>query len=380
MDAEAKIDILGQAAQYDLCSVAGQPMPDGEPLRRDIMRHIAYVQPAAGRPMPVLKVLQTNACAKDCYYCPFRAGRRFRRAAFKPEELAHITVQLYRARLIQGLFLSSGVVGKDDYTMGQIVATAEILRRKHAFDGYLHLKIMPTASDSAIEAALRLANRVSVNLEAPNAERLAQLTSTKDIHHDLVMPLRRVKTLVEETGRRVSRTTQFVVGAAGESDREILSTAQRLYRELGLRRAYYSAFRPVHDTPLEGQPAENPLRQDRLYQADALLRLYNFSLGDIGLRRDGNLALDADPKLVWAQGHPEHFPVEVNTAPRSALLRVPGIGPVSADRLLMWRRQGSLRTLADLRKAGAAAERAAPFVILDGRRPPEQLTLWPQEA
>lgn len=379
MDAEAKIDILGQAAQYDLCSTVGRPMPGGVPMRRDVTRHITYVQPSGGRPMPVLKVLQTNACAKDCYYCPFRAGRHFRRAAFKPEELANITAQLYRARLIKGLFLSSGVVGKDDYTMSQIVATADILRRKYDFDGYLHLKIMPTASDGAIEAALRVADRVSVNLEAPNAERLAQLTSTKDIDHDLLAPLRRVKMLVDETGHWVSRTTQFVIGAAGESDREILSTVHQLYSELGLRRAYYSAFRPIHDTPLEGQPAENPRRQDRLYQADALLRLYNFSPDDIGLDGDGNLALDEDPKLVWARCHPERFPVEVNTASRADLLRVPGIGPITADRLLTWRRQGRLRSLADLREAGAAADRAAPFVMLDGRLLPEQLALWPQQ-
>lgn len=372
MDVEEKVKILGEAAQYDLCSSAGRPMPYG----RDITRYIVHVQPSHGRPMPVLKVLQTNACIKDCYYCPFRAGRRFRREAFRPEELADLTAQLYRARLIKGLFLSSGVIGKDDYTMDRMIATAEILRRKHQFDGYLHLKLMPAASDGAIEAALRLADRVSVNLEAPNAERLSRLTSTKDIEHDLLAPLRRVKQLLDRSGRQVSRTTQFVVGAAGESDREILATVQPLYRELGLARVYYSAFRPVPDTPLDGLPAENPRRQDRLYQADALIRLYGFDVGDIGLGADGNLALDEDPKLNWAHRHPEYFPVEINTAPRSALLRVPGIGPVSADRLIRWRRHGRLRDLGDLRKAGALADRAAPFITLDGRPPAIQLTLW----
>lgn len=372
--AEEKIQILGEAAQYDVCSSAGRPMPDG----KDIARYISHVQPSHGRPMPVLKVLQTNACAKDCYYCPFRAGRQFRREAFKPEKLANLTAQMHHARLIKGLFLSSGVVGKDDYTMGQITATAEILRRKYEFDGYLHLKIMPTASDAAIEAALNLADRVSVNLEAPNAARLAKLTSTKDIDQDLLAPLRRVKQLLDKTGRRVSRTTQFVVGAAGESDQEILSTVHHLYRELGLARTYYSAFRPVSDTPLDGLPAENPKRQDRLYQADALIRLYGFDVEDIGLNTDGNLALDQDPKLVWARRHPEQFPVEINTAPRAALLRVPGIGPISADRVIRWRRRDRLRSLGDLRRAGAVADRAAPFITLDGRQPATQLSFWDQ--
>lgn len=372
MDMQDKLGVLGEAAQYDLCSTAGRPMPAG----KDITRYISHVQPSHGRPMPVLKVLQTNACAKDCYYCPFRAGRRFRRETFKPEELADLTAQMYRTRIIKGLFLSSGVVGKDDYSMGQIITTAEILRQKYEFDGYLHLKIMPAASDAAIEAALSLADRVSVNLEAPNAERLARLTSTKEINRDLIAPLRRVKRLLDQTGQRVSRTTQFVVGAAGESDREILATVHQLYREIGLARAYYSAFRPVSDTPLDGLPAENPRRQDRLYQADALIRLYNFDVDDIGLDESGSLSLSEDPKLVWARRHPEQFPVEVNTASRTTLLRVPGIGPISADRIINWRRQGKFRNLGDLRRAGAIADRAAPFIMLDGRRPATQFSFW----
>ena len=372
METEDKLNILGEAAQYDVCAAAGRPMPDG----RDITRHIVCVTRRDGRRMPVLKVLQTNACIKDCYYCPFRAGRRFRRAAFKPEELARLVAQLHRAGIVQGLFLSSGVVGKDDHTMAQMIATAEILRRKYDFKGYLHLKIMPGASDAAIEAALRLADRVSVNLEAPNPERLARLTSTKDLQRDLLAPLRRVQELAAQTRRQVSRTTQFVVGAADETDREILTTVDQLYRHLGVARAYYSAFRPVPDTPLESRPPENLRRQDRLYQADALLRWYGFEPAELPLDAAGNLPLDEDPKTAWARRHPERFPVEVNTAEREELLRVPGIGPVAAERILRWRRRGAFRDLADLRKTGAIAERAAPYITLAGRRPPVQLPLF----
>jgi len=378
MEAVDKLNVLGEAAQYDVCAAAGRPMPEG----RDITRYIAHVACRDGRRMPVLKVLQTNACVKDCYYCPFRAGRRFRREAFNPEELARLVAQLHRAGIVQGLFLSSGVIGKDDHTMAQMIATAEILRRKHGFRGYLHLKIMPGASDAAIEAALHLANRVSVNLEAPNPDRLARLTSTKDLDRDLLAPLRRVQELVERTGRQVSRTTQFVVGAADETDREILTTVYHLYRHLGLARAYYSAFRPVPDTPLDGRPPENPRRQDRLYQADALIRWYGFELSELPLDEQGNLPLDEDPKTAWARRHPERFPVEVNTAEREELLRVPGIGPVAAERILRWRRQGAFRHLADLRKTGAVTERAAPYITLAGRRPPVQLQMfgWERSA
>ncbi len=371
-----KLNVLGEAAQYDVCAAAGRPMPEG----RDITRYIVPVTRRDGRRMPVLKVLQTNACVKDCYYCPFRAGRRFRREAFKPEELARLVAQLHRAGIVEGLFLSSGVVGQEDHTMAQIVATAEILRRKHGFRGYLHLKIMPGASDAAIEAALRLADRVSVNLEAPNPKRLARLTSTKDLQRDLLAPLQRVQELVAWMGRQVSRTTQFVVGAAGETDREILTTVHHLYRRLGLARVYYSAFRPIPDTPLESRPPEDPRRQDRLYQADALLRWYGFEPAELPLDPQGNLPLDEDPKTAWARRHPERFPVEVNTAAREELLRVPGIGPVATERILRWRRHGTFRDLAALRKAGAVAERAAPYITLAGRRPPLQLPLFAREG
>ncbi len=381
-----RADVLGADAQFDLCTREGRPTPISggspaglaEPVRRyrhgDVRRHIMTVQHPKG-PMPVLKVLQTNACAKDCFYCPFRAGREFRREAFTPEELAGLTDQLHRARLVKGLFLSSGVVGHDDFTMDRIVATGEILRSHYHFDGYLHLKIMPGASDGAIEAALRLADRVSINLEAPNADRLARLTSTKDLSRDLLHPLRRVKAMLARQGRRVSRSTQLVVGPAGESDAEILSTTLRLYRELGLARVYYSTFRPVPDTPLEGTPAENPERQRRLYQADMLLRHYDFGLDDLSLDTDGRLPLDQDPKLAWAEAHPDLFPIEINHARRLDLLRVPGLGPKGVATIMATRRREPIRNESHLRHLGLRTARVLPWVTINGRYPPRQLPL-----
>ncbi|MCB9177098.1 MAG: radical SAM protein [Caldilineae bacterium] len=384
-----KLHILGPDAQFDLCQSAGRPTPIAQagatvsprPSARrplapdDVRRHITTVQhPKRGR-MPVLRTMQTNACAKDCFYCPFRAGRAFRRETFGPDELARVTDQLLRARLIEGLFLSSGVVGKGDHSMEKLVATAEILRRRHGFGGYIHLKLMPAASEAAVEAALRLADRVSMNLEAPNAARLARLSGTKDLNADLVAPLRRVARIARRLGRRVSATTQFVVGAAGESDAEILHTTGRLYAEVGLARAYFSAFRPVPDTPLDGQPPEDPRREHRLYQADFLMRQYGFDASELPLDAAGNLDRERDPKLAWARAHPERFPVEINRAPREDLLRVPGLGPRAVAAILAARAGGRLREPAHLRQLGIAANGALPWITLDGRRAARQLEL-----
>ncbi len=381
-----RADVLGGDAQFDLCATTGQPTPDGDGSAAgvaaaekryrhgDIRRHITLVQRPDG-PMPVLKMLQTNACAKDCFYCPFRAGRSFQREAITPDELARLTDQMVRAGMVRGLFLSSGVVGHGDHSMEQVVATGEILRNRYRFQGYLHLKIMPRASDAAIEAAVRLADRVSINLEAPNAERLARLSGTKDHERDLLAPLVRATQLAAASGRKVSRTTQLVVGGAGESDAEILATTHRLYRELKLARVYYSTFRPVPDTPLDGLPAEDPRRQRRLYQADFLLRDYGFEPGELALSADGRLDTQVDPKLAWARAHPEQFPVEVNRAGREDLLRVPGLGTKAVRAILAARRQGRLREPTHLRQLGIHAEKVLPWVTVDGHMTPVQMRL-----
>ena len=321
-------------------------------------------------PTTQLRVLQTNACAKDCFYCPFRAGRNFRREAFTPDELARLTDRLHRAGRIRALFLSSGVVGHDDHSMAQIVATGEILRRRYRYNGYLHLKMMPGASDAAIEAALTVADRVSVNLEAPTAAHLARLTSTKDLAADLLAPLRRVKRIVD--ARRLRRRN-VVTGREGESDGDLLGVTQRLYRGPGLSRVYYSAFRPVPDTPLDGHAPEDPRRERRLYQADFLLRDYGWSADELPMVGD-RLDLNDDPKLAWARAHPDQYPIEVNHAAREDLLRVPGIGPVAADALITARREGRLRSADQLGRLGGGA-RALAGLAVDGRRAAGQLGL-----
>jgi predicted DNA-binding helix-hairpin-helix protein len=217
---------------------------------------------------------------------------------------------------------------------------------------------------------------VSVNLEAPTAQRLQYLTREKGFERDLLQPMRWAKQFRDRhLGAEAGITTQFVIGAAGEPDKEILTTVERLYREFSLARPYFSAFQPVPDTPLEGLRPTAPLREHRLYQSDFLLRRYGFSFEELVFDPSGNLPRSADPKLAWARAHPEFFPIEVNRASREQLLRIPGIGPRGAGRILQLRKQRRFHELDDLRAAGVVSARAAPFIMLDGRRAPEQLTL-----
>ncbi len=336
-----------------------------------------------GQRMPLLKTLLTSACERNCNYCAFRAGRDFRRQTFSPDEMASTFNQLYQRGVVKGLFLSSGVAGGGVRTQDRLLASAEILRRKYQFRGYLHLKLMPGAEKAQVERAMQLADRVSVNLEGPNNERLAQLAPQKALVEELLQPLRWVEDIrrsqagqVGWNGRWPSSTTQFVVGAVGERDLELLRATAYLHQKLRLARVYFSGFRPVADTPLEDAPATNPWRQHRLYQAAFLLRDYGFAFEEMPFLQDGNLPLDVDPKTAWARLNLSETPLEINRAEREQLLRVPGIGPQSASAILAARRKSRLDDLNDLRALGIRPTRAAPFILLNGKRPPSQLSLW----
>ena len=332
--------------------------------------------------MPLLKTLLTSACERNCYYCPFRAGRNYRRTTFRPEELGQAFMDMQRAGLVEGLFLSSGIIKGGISTQDRILDAAEILRHKLGWQGYIHLKIMPGAEKAQVERAMQLADRISVNLEGPNTKRLQQLAPLKQFMEELLQPLQWAEEIRRNqpahlgwNGRWPSLTTQFVVGAVGESDLELLTTAGYLYRQLRLSRTYFSGFRPIDDTPLQEQPAVNPWREHRLYQASFLLRDYGFDMEEMPFDAQGNLPLAVDPKLGWAENNLLHEPVEVNRADREELLRVPGIGPKGASAILRARRQRHLRDLQDLRAIGVITTRLAPFVLLEGRRPPHQLRL-----
>ncbi|RME98370.1 MAG: radical SAM protein [Chloroflexi bacterium] len=376
MEIQEKVELLGRAAALD-CD--GPVRLSRQEHKTQFLRHSrAFVtHPQKGK-MPLMRTMLTSACERNCYYCPFQAGRNYRRVSFQPAELAQAFDDMQRKKLVDGLFLSSGIVGGGARAMDGMLDTVDILRREYEYSGYIHLKVMPGAETAQIERAARLADRLSINLEGANAERLARLAPKKDYWQELLPPLywvRQHRHTLEPWVKLPSLTTQFVVGPAGESDHELLTTTISLYRQAGLARAYYSAFGPVAGTPFAHKPKTSPLREHRLYQADWLLRFYGFQLKELPFDSRGHLPLDADPKLMWAQTHLRHAPVELNRAGRRRLLRVPGIGPKTADAILAARRQGRLRNLHHLRQIGVQTGRAAPFILLDGKMPEYQLTL-----
>jgi predicted DNA-binding helix-hairpin-helix protein len=306
---------------------------------------------------------------------------------FKPDELAKLCHQLYRRGAIEGVFLSSGIAGGGVRTQTKLIDTAEILRHRYSFQGYIHLKIMPGAEFDQIVRTMQLADRVSVNLEAPTESSLAHLAPHKALVKELIQPLLDVdKIRRAQSGKPgtwtspyrsgPSQTTQFVVGPGGETDLDLLRATAYLRRNANLARAYFSAFKPVPDTPLEDRPAESPARERRLYQSDFLLRDYGFGVDELVFEKDGNLPRDEDPKVVWARHNLTHAPIEINKAAKRDLLRVPGIGLVGVERILRARRLGQLRELKALRQLGVLADRAAPFILLNGRRPTYQMRLW----
>jgi predicted DNA-binding helix-hairpin-helix protein len=345
-----------------------------------------FVHPAVlpnGKRIKLLKTLLTSACERDCNYCPFRAGRDFRRATFQPDEFARLFIMLYNNGIAEGVFLSSGMVSGGVRTQDKLIDTAEIMRIKLGYRGYLHLKIMPGAEYSQVERAMQLADRVSVNLEAPNDNRLAVLAPHKQFTEELLQLLKWIDEIRHTqpgykgwNGYWPSSVTQFVAGGSGESDLELLTITEYLYRHLGLRRAYYSPFNPVPDTPLENLPATPVIREHRLYQASYLLRDYDFNLEEIPFDSDGRLPIQTDPKIAWAQKNLSENPIEVNQAEYRTLIRVPGIGVKGGQAILQARKQNKIRDVTTLKKLGVPVERAAPFLLFDGRRAERQIALF----
>ena len=302
--------------------------------------------------MTLFRTLLSNVCFNDCAYCPLRSEADPPRASLSPEEVARLFMALFRRGEVEGLFLSSAAFGPADTVMERLIACARILREEEGFSGYLHLKVIPGASPEAIAEAARLANALSLNIEAPEEKHLSLLSRRKRFREDIVAGLKRiaeVKEALRRRGRALSQTTQFIVGAAGEDDASLIRTTEALYRKLGLNRVYFSAYQPGLGRPdLPGEKLalrKNLLtREHRLYQVDFLLRQYGFRAAEIPLE-GGFLPLDKDPKEAWARAHPEFFPVNVNKASYLELLRVPGIGPTTAKRILAARREGKIRAL-----------------------------------
>jgi predicted DNA-binding helix-hairpin-helix protein len=361
VDLYEKISILGPSAQYDTCG----PKDFGKTTN---IPGVYHAKVGGNRICRLFKVLQTNLCQNNCHYCPFRKDRNCRRITATPDEMAKAFHSAYSRRLVEGFFLSSGIIKTPETTMTMILDTATILRNKYQYRGYLHLKIMPGASLGTIRESIKLANRVSLNIESPTEEHLTALSPTKDFKRGFFYTLSLIKKEISRfrfTGKSApSLTTQFIVGAGEEKDQEIIRMTHFLYKNFGLKRVFYSAFRPIPETPLANKPAASLVREHRLYQADFLMRFYHFSPWDIPLDNQGFLPETADPKTLWAQQHPEFFPVNLNAADYWRLLKIPGIGPTSAKKIIKIRREKKIKSFSGLKSQRIQITKITPFARL----------------
>lgn len=404
---EQKLAILSDAAKYDAsCASSGTTRRDSRSggVGSAGGSGICHAYTPDGRCISLLKILMTNFCIYDCAYCINRVSSNVERARFTPEEVVTLTLEFYRRNMIEGLFLSSGIIRSPDQTMGDMVRIARILRIDHNFKGYIHLKTIPDAAPELVSEAGLLADRISVNIELPDDRSLKQLAPEKrpETIRTTMANVRLSREAAKERsfgGRRPPRfapagqSTQMIVGADGTSDHDILRTSANLYTGYALKRVYYSAFSPIPDASPTLPLVKPPLiREHRLYQADWLMRFYGFDADEIGgASLDGNLDLDIDPKLAWALANRALFPVDVARASKEQLLRVPGFGTKTVGRILSARKSTTLR-FADLLRIGAIMSKAQPFVTLadwhpgaltdsDGLRSrfapqPEQLSLF----
>ncbi|UDL94228.1 putative DNA modification/repair radical SAM protein [Lichenihabitans sp. PAMC28606] len=409
LDLTEKLAVLADAAKYDAsCASSGSESRKSTTRNKGIGSitgsGICHSYAPDGRCISLLKLLLTNHCVYDCLYCVNRLSSNVQRARFTPEEVVDITLDFYKRNLIEGLFLSSGIIQSPNYTMEQIVRVAQTLRETHRFRGYIHLKTIPDADPLLIEKAGLYADRLSINVEVPREASLVKLAPEKNagsIRRAMGGLRLRLEEATDEKRRSrhapsfapAGQSTQMIVGADGETDSDIVRSSVSLYSSYKLKRVYYSAFSPI---PGSSQllPAQKPplMREHRLYQADWLYRFYDFSIDDIlAATDDGMLDLDIDPKLAWALKHRQKFPIDVNRAPREDLLRIPGLGVKSVNKILRIRRWGRLDLSGVARLAGSAktlskfieASDWTPGAILDSphltaalKPPPRQLSLF----
>ena len=377
-----KLGILTDAAKYDVaCTSSGvERKGNGTSIGNCVAAGICHSFSSDGRCIALLKILLTNECIYDCKYCQNRCSNDIPRATFTPDEVCTLTMEFYRRNYIEGLFLSSGILKSPNYTMELIYATLFRLRKVCNFQGYIHVKAIPGADEELLRRIGFLADRMSVNLELPTAEGLRMLAPHKS-RKNILSPMRLVQNKRKENRQELilyknapqfvpaGQSTQMIIGATPESDYQILNVAESLYQKFDLKRVFYSAFVAVNeDTALPANVGEGPplLREHRLYQADWLLRYYQFTAGELLDEAHPNFNLFLDPKCDWALQHLEYFPVEVNRAEYGMLLRVPGIGVKSASRIVKARRLGNLQ-FEDLKKMGVVLKRALYFLTCNGK-------------
>ncbi|WP_309629128.1 putative DNA modification/repair radical SAM protein [Brevundimonas sp.] len=410
LDLRKKLSVLADAAKYDAsCSSSGTAKRDsrgGKGIGSTEGMGICHAYTPDGRCVSLLKILLTNFCIYDCVYCINRVSSNVQRARFSVDEVVELTLNFYRRNYIEGLFLSSGIIRSGDYTMEQLVLVAKKLREEHDFRGYIHLKLIPEADPKLVEEAGLYADRLSANIELPRDEAMGRFAPQKDvgvIKKAMANVRLKVEAAKPQKGDKfrpqkfapAGQSTQLIVGADGAPDTEILDRSASLYGGYGLRRVYYSAFSPIPDSSSALPVSKPPLmREHRLYQADWLMRFYGFSAPEISEASTGGmLDLAIDPKLAWALNQRAQFPVDVNTAPREMLLRVPGLGVKSVNRMISVRRYRTLR-LEDIARLCRGIDKVRPFITtldwtpggltdavdlrqrLVGEPKPEQLSLF----
>ena len=401
MTTQEKLEILADAAKYDAsCASSGAKRAgNSKGVGHSDGTGICHSYTPDGRCVSLLKILLTNFCTYDCVFCVNRVSSDIPRARFTPVEVVNLTLDFYKRNYIEGLFLSSGIIQSADYTMEQLILVARTLRETHSFGGYIHLKTIAGCDDRLIAQAGRWADRLSVNIELPTQNDLVQLAPEKktSVIESSMTQIRSQKDAADDDRKRFRSTpkfapagqsTQMIVGATPSTDREIIHRASRLYSTHKLRRIYFTGFSPYPEAdarlPLKPTPL---IREHRLYQADWLMRFYGFAADEITTPGQPSLSLTEDPKSTWAKAHPEFFPIDVNAAPREALLRVPGIGHRNVDRILRIRRYHRL-ALDDLRKLHVRTRQISPWIVAADHLPtatrindapsppPEQLNLF----
>ncbi len=383
MDMEEKLRILADSAKYDAaCTSSGVDRAGGhsDGIGNAAACGICHSFASDGRCISLLKILMTNYCLFDCKYCINRRSNDVPRARFTPEEIAELTINFYRRNYIEGLFLSSGIIQNPDYTCEQLIEALSLLRGKYKFRGYIHVKAIPGADSELINRLGILADRISVNIELPSQKSLKTLAPDKS-KKSILLPMNQISTRIKENSTEIvqyrhapkfapaGQSTQMIIGATPDSDYQILRLTEAMYQKYSLKRVFFSAYVPVGDQKLLPSKETKPplLREHRLYQADWLLRFYGFTASEILDEKHTDFNPLLDPKCNWAVHHPECFPVEINKAPYEMLLRVPGIGVKSAQRIITARRQAKL-DYCDLKKLGVVLKRANYFIICKGKR------------
>ncbi|WP_424000289.1 putative DNA modification/repair radical SAM protein [Maribacter sp. IgM3_T14_3] len=371
-----KLNILADAAKYDVsCSSSGSNRKNKDNGLGDTGNGICHTYTEDGRCVSLLKILLTNHCIFDCAYCVTRKSNDIQRAAFKIQEVVDLTINFYRRNYIEGLFLSSGIFKSADHTMERLIAVAKKLREEENFNGYIHLKSIPGASDELMYEAGLYADRLSVNIEIPTISGLKLLAPDKK-HEDFIKPMLKVKNeiiryteerkIIKSTAKYApaGQSTQMIVGATGESDKDIMYSATHFYKNYNMKRVYYSGYVPIStDSRLPALGSQVPmLRENRLYQTDWLLRFYGFSVNEILDADNPNLDMDIDPKLMWALRNLNHFPVDINKAEPRMLARIPGIGMGSVHKIISGRKYRNLNW-EHLKKMGIALNRAKYFIV-----------------